>query len=104
MQKSTSFLIPNTEYIQRKFFRTGPYTHMHIEHNPGLNHVRWVFTFMDFGMCHTIESIASVEQLGESTLVDGALHHSLDSVCHALFGNRYARYVEELYADIGMAN
>lgn len=91
------------EEIQMKFLRAGPYTHLHIKHDPHSSSVEWVFTFADMGMCHTIQSTSSVEIYDENTIyVDNVPHNSKESALVAVFGNHYRRFIAELYQNMGI--
>lgn len=68
----------NTEEIQSKFFRSGPYTHLWIDKR------RWRYTFMDLGMCHTIDGEYASEDEEEPSKT---------------FGGKYKDFVRELHAN-----
>jgi hypothetical protein len=108
MQTTPSLLESfSAEYIQRNFFRTGPYTHLHIQHCTASGTLAWTFTFMDFGMYHIVESTAHVEAYhGDEhiakILVNGTPHDSPESACDALSAGHFRRFVDEMHADIGL--
>ncbi len=94
--------IPEIQLIQSKFFRTGPYTHLHIKHCTDTNILEWEFTFMDFGMIHTIKSHSNITLHHNGTAhVDGGVYSCAESVWKAVFEGHYARFIEEMHSDIG---
>jgi len=106
---------PEKSYeIQKRYFRTGKGTYLWINSPTTGEHgdeVSWAFTFLDFGMCHTVAGCSTVEhQLvipdGVTTFrsfdayfVDGNVETVLDEegAIHAVFDGHHARCVADLY-------
>lgn len=116
---------PEKSYeIQQRYFSTGKGTYLWInsptagEHGDGQpQQVSWAFTFLDFGMCHTVAGCSTVEhQLmipdGVTTFrsfdayfVDGNVETVLDEegAIHAVFDGHHARCVAGLYQGMGVS-
>ena len=72
----------NADEIHRTFFKQGPYTHLWIDTaKDGI--IRWQYTFMDLGMCHTISDECSAS----------------DSPARA-FGGRYKAFVRQMHREL----
>jgi hypothetical protein len=89
--------------IQRAFFRTGTSTHLFIEYNDDDRNLRWVFTFRDIGMFHTIEKNFRVVRRGLGTwrIDDCHYPYSTKEMLSHVF-DHYFKYVEKLYMDFGI--
>lgn len=85
--------------IQARFFRTGSKTFLWLEQQQDL--LRWSFTFMDLGMCHTLSGHASVLQAESGEyVVNGWGHASENDALEAVFGKHYHNFVDRLYRDM----
>ena len=101
-----------TDEIQKRFFRDGLYTHLCIQVMPvnaDSNHgnhcimmVSWTFSFMDFGMHHTITGNSLVledhEERGYFWVDNHPLKPENDALQHA-FGGHYQEFMDELYSE-----
>ena len=93
--------------IYEKFFPCGLYTHFYIhpiqKNEDGTREVRWTYTFMDLGMCHTLEKSFVIAEHSildrdtkEITLVDTPL-----TLRNAVF-NHYWPFARNVLADLGI--
>jgi hypothetical protein len=101
---SDSACSPNEllESLKQEFFGSGPLTHLHLAQGPGT--IAWTFTFMDLGLCHTIESSHRITVDTNRTIhIDGKPQPSAASARSAVFGGRYAQCISELYDEMGIA-
>jgi hypothetical protein len=96
-----------SDHIQRKFLRHGPYTHLHIR-SPTPDTIEWTFTFADLGMCHVLESASTLTTTPNSPThlcVDGEVCGSEESALEAVFGRgRFEACVRGVYAELGVEN
>lgn len=102
------------EYLQDRFFRTGPYTHLYVDMNEaedpegaqgGTLKVKWIFTFQDLGSTHILSrdpAIVGIDPVSGSVLVDGAPYPDVEHAERAIFEGHYANYMLELYAFEGI--
>ena len=105
----TSNWTNQSDHIQRKFLRHGPYTHLHIR-SPTPDTINWTFTFADLGMCHTLESTSTLTTTTATGsppvatyVVDGEAHHTEESAQEAVFGQgRFEECVRRTYAELGV--
>ena len=89
--------------IQARFFRTGTRTFLWLDYGTGgPTLLRWSFTFMDLGMCHTLSGRARVQQQQENKgwLVNGKEHASENDAMHAVFAGHFQSFVDGLYRDM----
>jgi hypothetical protein len=106
--------------IQKRHFSVEKGTYLWISsptRDHGAQRISWAFTFLDFGMCHTIAGCSTVDcQLivpdGVSTFkashayfVDGDMYKPLDEdeAIRAVFGGHHAHYVAEMYQGMGVS-
>lgn len=95
------------EYLQEKYFRIGPYTHLYVDMQDdddprctGVLHVKWVFTFQDLGSTHIISRDPVKVTLDSETcdvLVDGIPYPDIEHAELAIFAGYYGKYVRDLY-------
>ncbi len=93
-----------TEYIQKKFFKTGLYTHFHIdmvepESSDGLL-VKWTFTFQDLGSTHILTRDPAYVKFDPSTgeiIVDNIPFQGLENAEDAIFQGHYSNYMQDMY-------
>jgi hypothetical protein len=89
------------ESLKQEYFRSGPYTYLHLLQTPDT--IAWTFTFMDLGLCHTIKSTHCITIDTYHTIhVDGKPQPSTASARSAVFGGRYAQRIRELYDEMGI--
>ena len=102
MQDTIALWIDSLDAIQHTYFRVGKYTHLYAEEVGG-GVIKWTFTFMDFGMHHTITSASAVNTVSSSIIyVDGEQHDSIDNARDAVFGGRYEPFMREMYDGLGI--
>lgn len=87
--------------IQSRFFRPPPYAYLWINFAQDNNMLSWSFTFMEFGMCHTISSSAVVIRKNGCFLVGRESWPSEDMALEAVFGGHLNHFLQEFYRDIG---
>ena len=97
----------NPDEIQSRYFRTGNNkAFLWLDYDEKTALLSWSFTFLDFGMHHTLSGKAIVSNLPGTPpgfyAVNGTIHPSSDAAMHAVFANHYAEFMTQLYADLGM--
>jgi hypothetical protein len=75
--------------IQENYFKTGPGTHLVIQWDEGSQKLKWTFTILLFGMCHSA--------MDEVSLQDGDERAALDRV----FAGQFDRLLRQVYDDLG---
>jgi len=109
-----------SQEIQERFFSVGKGTYLWISapvREYGSNEVSWAFTFLDFGMCHTVAGCSTVER--RLVIPDGVTSHRSvdvyyvdgkkdspldeDGAMIAVFAGHHARYVADLYRGLGVS-
>jgi len=94
--------------IQSRYFRTGYKAFLWLDYDEKTALLSWSFTFLDFGMCHSLSGKATVSSLPGTPpgfySVNGTIHPSSDAAMHAVFANHYAEFMAQLYADLGVEN
>lgn len=90
--------------IHESFFPTGPRTHLwvHVDSMTDSARVSWRFTFMDLGMCHTMDGYELVSYR------DGKYHAGTrtadtDAELRALvFKGKYKKEIQAIYQSLGI--
>ena len=90
--------------IQKRFFRPPPYAYLWIDFTQDNNMLSWCFTFMDFGMCHTISGSTTVIRKNGCFLVGQESWPSEDMALEAVFGGHLDHFLQEFYRDILFTN
>lgn len=101
--------------IQERYFSTGKGTYLWV--SGGSREVSWAFTFLDFGMSHTLAGCSTVDRhlvipdgvtshkSFDVFFVDGDMENPLDedAALRAVFDGHHAQYVAELYHGLGVS-
>ena len=92
------------DYLQAKYFRTGPRTHLHVTTLRGDEGVTlsWTFMFQDLGSFHSLSNASVLTLDDEHIIVDGVHCSTANQVERLVFGTRYEDYVRALYAEEGI--
>lgn len=109
-----------SQEIQERYFNTGRGTYLWVSspaREYGPQEVSWAFTFLDFGMCHTLAGCSTVDRQlvipdgvtarksFDVYYVDGNIDNPLDEdgAMRAVFEGHHAQYVTELYRGLGVS-
>lgn len=95
------------QYVQERYFKTGPYTHLCVDMQEadGVLRVKWVFTFQDLGSTHILSRDPAVVRVDSNTgtiMVDDTSYRNVECAERVIFEGHYADYVRELYAFEGI--
>jgi hypothetical protein len=91
----------HAQEIQAHYFRPGPRAYLWINQVQGCDLLTWSFTFMDFGMYHTVSGHASVTLSPSGDYaVDGMPQVSLTHALDTVFDGHYPRFLADLYRDL----
>ncbi len=94
--------------IQSCYFRTAsPQTFFWLDYDEKTTVLSWSFTFLDFGMHHTLSGSARVAQLSGDPpqySVNGTVQPSKQAAMHAVFAGHYTDFMTQLRIDLGVTD